>query len=75
MNTRSSSITAKGADSARRQLVYELISGASGLALALFMWGHMILVGSILTGSRGFDWMATMLEDYYIDLGFRLQWT
>jgi fumarate reductase subunit C len=26
----------------------------------------MILVGSILTGERGFDWMATMLEDYYI---------
>ena len=49
-----------------RQLTYELISGASGLALALFMWGHMILVGSILTGARGFDWLATMLEDYYI---------
>ena len=30
------------------------------------MWGHVILVGSILTGERGFDWMATMLEDYYI---------
>jgi fumarate reductase subunit C len=26
----------------------------------------MVLVGSILTGRRGFDWMATMLEDYYI---------
>jgi len=51
---------------ASRQLTYELISGGSGLMLALFMWGHMILVGSILTGARGFDWMATMLEDYYI---------
>jgi len=51
---------------ARRQLVYELISGGSGLLLALFMWGHVILVGSILTGERGFDWLATMLEDYYI---------
>ncbi len=51
---------------ARRQLHYELLSGASGLLLALFMWGHMVLVGSILTGRRGFDWMATMLEDYYI---------
>ena len=51
---------------ARRELVYELISGVSGLVLALFMWGHVILVGSILTGERGFDWMATMLEDYYI---------
>ncbi len=51
---------------ARRQLIYELISGATGLVLAIFMWGHVILVGSILTGERGFDWMATMLEDYYI---------
>ena len=51
---------------ARRQLTYELISGTTGLLLALFMWGHVILVGSILTGERGFDWMATMLEDYYI---------
>ena len=50
----------------RRQLMYELISGGTGLVLALFMWGHVILVGSILTGERGFDWMATMLEDYYI---------
>jgi fumarate reductase subunit C len=51
---------------ARRQLFYELVSGASGLILALFMWGHVVLVGSILTGERGFDWLATMLEDYYI---------
>ena len=51
---------------ARRQLYYELASGISGLALALFMWGHMILVGSILTGRRGFDWLAGGLEDYYI---------
>ena len=56
----------RSADNARRQLVYELISGGTGLVLALFMWGHVILVGSILTGERGFDWMATMLEDYYI---------
>lgn len=51
---------------ASRQLIYEILSGGSGLFLALFMWGHMVLVGSILTGERGFDWLATMLEDYYI---------
>ena len=51
---------------ARRQLLYEMISGGTGLLLALFMWGHVVLVGSILTGARGFDWLATMLEDYYI---------
>jgi fumarate reductase subunit C len=51
---------------ARRQLAHEIVSGGSGLVLALFMWGHVVLVGSILTGERGFDWMATFLEDYYI---------
>ena len=51
---------------ASRQLTYELVSGASGLLLALFMWGHMLLVGSILTGERGFDWVAVFLEDYYL---------
>ncbi len=50
----------------RRQLAYEILSGASGLGLAIFMFGHTILVGSILTGARGFDRVATVLEDYYI---------
>jgi len=54
------------ASEARKQLWYELLSGASGLVLALFMWGHMILVGSILTGEQGFDRLAGWLEDYYI---------
>ncbi len=57
---------ANAASEARRQIYYELASGASGLVLALFMWGHMILVGSILTGERGFNWLAGMLEVYYI---------
>ena len=51
---------------AREQIAYEILSGASGLVLALFMWGHVILVGSILTGTRGFDWLASTLERYYI---------
>jgi len=59
-------MTETTATSARRELTHEIISGGSGLVLALFMWGHVVLVGSILTGERGFDWMATMLEDYYI---------
>jgi len=54
------------AGEARKQLYLELVSGTSGLVLALFMWGHMVLVGSILTGERGFNWLAGMLEDYYI---------
>ncbi len=51
---------------ARRQAIYEAVSGASGAALAFFMWGHMLLVGSILTGSRGFDWVASGLEHIYV---------
>lgn len=51
---------------ARAQLIHELISGASGAVLAVFMWGHMLLVGSILLGTRGFDWMAMQLETMYI---------
>ncbi|MEJ2515027.1 MAG: hypothetical protein P8102_07345 [Gammaproteobacteria bacterium] len=51
---------------ARRQLFYELASGLSGLVLAVFMWGHMFFVGSILLGTRGFDWVATAMEDYWI---------
>lgn len=54
------------ANEARRQLRYELASGLSGVALALFMWGHMVLVGSILTGERGFDWLASGLEEIYV---------
>lgn len=51
---------------ATRQVAYEIISGGTGLVLAVFMWGHVVLVGSILTGERGFDWLAGMLEHYYI---------
>jgi len=51
---------------ARRQLIYELVSGLSGVALTMFMWGHLVLVGSILTGARGFDWLAGTLEKLYI---------
>jgi fumarate reductase subunit C len=62
-NTRSGAETSSPA---RREVLYELASGLSGVALAVFMWGHMILVGSILTGARGFDWLAGTLEDLWI---------
>jgi fumarate reductase subunit C len=54
------------AEESRKPLYYELISAGSGLLLALFMWGHLLLVGSILLGARGFDWVAGILEEYYI---------
>ena len=53
-------------DESRYQLYLELISAGSGLLLAIFMWGHLLLVGSILLGTRSFDWVAGTLEDYYI---------
>lgn len=51
---------------AGRQVAYEIVSGGSGLVLALFMWGHMMFVGSILIGTFGFDWLALQLEVYFI---------
>ena len=62
----SSLATGKAPDESSRQLAYELIGSASGLALAVFMWGHMFLVGSILFGQVGFDWLAGGLEKIYI---------
>lgn len=55
-----------GARQSHRDLIYELISSLSGLSLALFMWGHMFLVGSILFGPSGFDWLAGGLEKFFI---------
>jgi fumarate reductase subunit C len=49
-----------------RQMIYEVISGGSGLMLALFMWGHMFFVGSILLGVHGFDWIAEGMEIIYV---------
>lgn len=54
------------ASESRRQVIYELVSGGSGLFLALFMVGHMGFVGSILLGTRAFDWVAQMMEITYI---------
>jgi fumarate reductase subunit C len=63
---KSSGKTIGTAEKSRNQLYYELISGGSGLLLTLFMWGHLLLVGSILLGTRSFDWVADTLENYYI---------
>lgn len=47
---------------ARRALIEEWLSGATGVFLALFMWGHMLFVSSILTGEQTFDFVADVLE-------------
>jgi fumarate reductase subunit C len=54
------------ASDARRELIYELASSGCGVALALFMAGHMLLVGSILAGARGFDQVAIGLENFNV---------
>lgn len=48
------------------QLRMELLSGVTGGILAVFMWGHMVFVASILLGTRGFDWLAETLETTWI---------
>ena len=50
----------------RQELFYEVVSGGSGLLLAVFMWGHMFMVGSILAGTQTFDFVAERLEHYRI---------
>lgn len=57
---------AERARAARRELTLELASSASGAALALFMWGHMLFVASIWLGARGFDWLASGLERIFV---------
>ncbi|MEE9167772.1 MAG: hypothetical protein V3U24_09995 [Candidatus Neomarinimicrobiota bacterium] len=50
----------------RRALTDEWISAATGVFLALFMWTHMLFVGSILTGQRGFDFVSNVLETTWL---------
>lgn len=51
---------------ARKALINEWISGVTGVFLALFMWVHMLFVGSILTGQRGFDFVANLFEKTWL---------
>lgn len=44
----------------------DLAQSASGLALALFMWVHMLLVSSILLGKDAMWTVARALEGYYV---------
>ena len=51
---------------ARRQWKLDVISTCTGVFLALFMWGHMFFVSTILTGERGFNFIADMFEQYWL---------
>ncbi|MEP5765068.1 MAG: fumarate reductase cytochrome b subunit [Halieaceae bacterium] len=43
----------------------EMLQGASGLALVLFMWVHMFMVSSILLGEDAMYWVARGFEGEY----------
>jgi fumarate reductase subunit C len=51
----------------------DLLQSLSGLALALFMWGHMLLVSSILLGKDAMWWVARFFEGTFI-FGRPLPW-
>jgi fumarate reductase subunit C len=44
----------------------ELAEMISGLLLAVFMWGHMAMLSTIIFGEETMDGLAVFLEDYYI---------
>ncbi len=47
---------------ARRVLIAEIISGGTGLILAIFIMGHLVLESSILLGKDTYDSVAGLLE-------------
>jgi fumarate reductase subunit C len=51
----------------------DVAQSATGLALALFMWGHMFFVSSILLGSDAMWTVARFFEGYYF-FGRSLPW-
>ncbi len=58
--------TVSAKERARQQYRYDAISTASGVLLALFMWGHMAFVASILLGAVAFDTVGGLFEDLYL---------
>ena len=51
----------------------DVLQSASGLALVLFMWLHMVLVSSILLGKDAMWTVARFFEGYFL-FGRRLPW-
>src|SRR5512132_2170361 len=54
------------AQSSRWPARLDLAQSASGLILALFMWGHMFFVSSILLGKDAMWAVARFFEGYYV---------
>lgn len=52
----------QAAKSSRWPAYMDLVQGATGLFLVLFMWAHMFMVSSILLGKDAMYWVARMFE-------------
>jgi fumarate reductase subunit C len=70
MDTSSSIVTGAGlADAVRKSRLparLDFAQSATGLVLALFMWGHMFFVSSILLGKDAMWTITKMFEGYFI---------
>jgi fumarate reductase subunit C len=55
-----------GRAAARREVLWELVSGGTGLALTVYIWIHVFDVGSLLFGPEAFDRLAEFFEHHYI---------
>jgi fumarate reductase subunit C len=66
-------ITGRRAGRSRWPARLDLVQSVSGLALALFMWGHMAFVSSILLG-RDAMWTVTKFFEGYFVFGRSYPW-
>ena len=55
-----------GVKKSRKPAKLDYIQSATGLILALFMWGHMMMVSSILLGKDTMYMVTKFFEGYYI---------
>ena len=70
MDTSTSIVTGAGlADAVRKSRLparLDFVQSATGLVLALFMWGHMFFVSSILLGNDAMWTITKMFEGYFL---------
>lgn len=52
--------------SRRTAAILDILEACSGLALALFLWMHMVFVATIFLGAGAFDGIAHALDTYYL---------
>jgi succinate dehydrogenase/fumarate reductase cytochrome b subunit len=50
--------------SPRAAAILDILEACSGLALALFLWMHMVFVATIFLGTGAFDGIAQALDTY-----------